>query len=56
MKQTGHSKTKAATVPAFVTRAESAMRRAAQNVRIQNRKLNLPLIVWENGKMVEKPA
>jgi hypothetical protein len=32
------------------------MLRAAKKVRAQNRAMNLPLIVWENGKVVEKPA
>ena len=43
-------------VPAFVARAERALRRAARGVRVQNRKLGLPLIVWENGKVVKKAA
>lgn len=42
--------------PAFVLRAERALRRAAHNVKIQNRALKLPVIVWQNGKVVEKPA
>ena len=47
---------KSAKVPAFVTRAERALRRAAKNVQAQNRALKLPIIVWQNGKVVEKPA
>lgn len=47
---------RSAKAPAFVTRAERAMRRAAQTVRIQNRAFKLPVIVWQNGKVVEKPA
>jgi hypothetical protein len=43
-------------VPLFVARAERAMRRAAHNVKIQNRAFKLPLIVWQNGKVVERPA
>jgi hypothetical protein len=43
-------------VPPFVLRAERAMRRAARNVRKQNRAMNLPLIVWQDGKVVEIPA
>lgn len=31
-----------------------AMRRAARKLRIEHRRLGLPLIVWENGKVVEK--
>ena len=54
MKKNGHSK--AAKSPAFVTRAERALRRAAKNVQAQNRALKLPLIVWQDGKVVEKPA
>ena len=41
-------------VPDFVRRAERAMRRAARNVIKEHRALNLPIIVWENGKVVEK--
>ena len=33
-----------------------ALRRAARNVRAENRRLGLPLILWKNGKVVEKPA
>ncbi len=54
MKKNGQSKP--AKAPAFVTRAERAMRRAAHNVKTQNRALGLPVIVWQNGKVVEKPA
>jgi hypothetical protein len=54
MKKNGHPKPQ--NEPAFVPRAERAFRRAAQNVRTQNRAFNLPLIVWRNGKVVEKPA
>jgi len=42
--------------PAFVARANRALRRAARNVQTQNRALGLPIIVWQNGKVVEKPA
>ena len=55
MKKNRH-RAKAEKVPSFVTRAERAMRRAAKNVRAQNRAMKLPLIVWQNGKVVEKPA
>ena len=54
MKKNGHPKT--AKAPAFVTRAERALRRAAKNLQAQNRALKLPLIVWQDGKVVEKPA
>ena len=53
MKTNGHTTRKA---PAFVLRAERPLRRAAQNVRIQNRALKLPLIVGQDGKVVEKRA
>ena len=56
MKKNGHTTTKASKIPAFVTRAERAMRRAAQSVRNQNRAFKLPVIVWQDGKVVEKPA
>lgn len=56
MKTNGHKTRKAVKLPAFVTRAERAMRRAAQGVRSQNRALKLPVVVWQNGKVVEKPA
>jgi hypothetical protein len=55
MKQNGHTR-KAAKTPAFVLRAERALRRAARNVQTQNRAFKLPLLVWEDGKVVEKPA
>jgi hypothetical protein len=42
--------------PAFAIRAERAFRRAAANVLAQNRAFKLPLIVWQDGKVVEKPA
>jgi hypothetical protein len=43
-------------LPPFVLRAERALRRAADNVRTQNRALNLPVIVWQDGKTVERPV
>ena len=33
-----------------------ALRRAAHKVHTQNRKLGLPIILWQDGKVVEKPA
>lgn len=33
-----------------------ALRRAARKVHSENRKLGLPVILWQNGKVVEKPA
>lgn len=56
MKKNGRSTSKTRKPPAFVTRAERAMRRAAQSVKTQNRAFYLPIIVWEKGKLVEKPA
>ena len=56
MKTNGHKAHKTAKLPTFVTRAERAMRRAAKGVQVQNRALNLPVVVWQNGKVVEKPA
>jgi len=55
MKKNGHVP-KSAKTPAFVLRPERAFRRAAQNVRTQHRAFNVPIVVWENGKVVEKPA
>lgn len=55
MKQNGHPR-KSAKAPAFVVRAERALRRAARNVQTQNRAFKLPVIVWQDGKVVEKPA
>ena len=55
MKTNGHAR-KSPKAPAFVLRAERALRRAAHNVKTQNRALKLPLIVWQDGKLVEKPA
>jgi hypothetical protein len=43
-------------LPAFALRAERAFRRAEKKVRAEHRALNLPLIFWENGKVVKKPA
>ena len=42
--------------PKFVARAERALRRAARNVRAEKRRLGLPLIVWEHGKVCEARA
>jgi hypothetical protein len=56
MKRNGHTTRKPRKAPAFVARAERALRRAAHNVKTQNRALGLPLIVWQDGKVVEKPA
>lgn len=52
MKTNGRAR-KSAKAPAFVLRA---LRSAAHNVKTQNRALKLPVIVWQDGKVVEKPA
>jgi hypothetical protein len=49
-------KPKTPKIPLFAVRAERALLRAAEKVRAKNRSMNLPLIVWENGEVVEKPA
>lgn len=56
MKTNGPRTCKPRKAPAFVARAERALRRAAHNVKTRNRVLGLPVIVWQNGKLVEKPA
>ena len=56
MKKNGHPPRRASQAPAFVARAERALRRAAHNVKTQNRALKLPVIVWQNGTVVEKPS
>ena len=56
MKKTSPTKTNPVKLPVFVLRAEWAMRRAADNVRAQNRALNTPVIVWQDGTVVERPA
>lgn len=55
MKTNGRAR-KSTKAPAFVLRAERALRRAAHNVKTQNRSLGLPVIAWQDGKVVEKPA
>jgi hypothetical protein len=56
MKKNGHHPRKAGKAPSFVARAERALRRVAQNVKTQNRSLGWPVIVWQDGKVVEKPV
>lgn len=36
--------------PPFVRRAERALARAARNVREENLRLGLPLLVWGDGR------
>jgi len=33
-----------------------ALRRAVRNVHAENRKVGLPVMLWQDGKVVEKPA
>ena len=42
--------------PAFVARAERALRRAAQNVQAENHRRGMPVIIWKNGKTAAVPA
>ena len=55
MKKNG-IKRKAQKGPLFVVRAERALKRAARNIIAQHRALQLPVIIWQNGRVVEKPA
>ena len=55
MKTIVQKKSKVAKTPEFVLRAERALKRAAKNVQAQSRSLNLPVVIWQNGKVVEKP-
>ncbi len=43
-------------MPAFVVRAERALRRAVRKVHAENRRLGLPVIIWKNGRVVAVPA
>ncbi len=56
MRKNRRATRKPAKTPAFVLRAERAFRRAANNVRKQHRAFNLPVIIWQDGKVVEKPV
>jgi len=56
MKTNGSKLGKAPKSPLFVVRAERAFRRAAKGVRAQNRALKLPVVIWQNGRVVEQPA
>ena len=40
----------------FIAPARRALRRAARKVREENRRLGLPLLQWQGGKVVKKPA
>jgi len=48
------SAVESAKTPAFVARAERAFGRASKNVIAEHRALNMPVIVWENGKVVKR--
>jgi hypothetical protein len=50
------TKRKVQKTPAFAVRAERALKRAANNVKAQHRAFKLPVIVWKDGKVMEKPA
>jgi hypothetical protein len=39
-----------------VLRAERTVRRAAKNVQTQSRAIKHPVVVWQDGKVAEKPA
>lgn len=55
MKTNGHAR-KPTKTPPFVLRAERALRRAARNVQAQSRASKLPVVVWQDGKVMEKSA
>jgi hypothetical protein len=52
-KNVTHSR-KTSKIPSFVLKAERAFRRAARNVETESRAHGLPVIVWKDGKIVEK--
>lgn len=56
MKTTTRKSTRSKKTPVFVLRAEKAMLRAARAVRKQNRASKLPLIIWHDGKLIQKAA
>lgn len=47
---------KRAATPAFVVRAERALRRAAHNVQAENHQRGMPVIIWKNGKTAAVPT
>jgi hypothetical protein len=51
MKQNGHRPRKADKAPAFVARAERAFRRVARELRAENARLGLPLVLGEKGQV-----
>ena len=56
MTKNGHHSRRPSKAPAFVTRAERALRRDGHNVKTRSRGLGLPVIGWQDGTVVEKPA
>ena len=56
MKTNGNSNSSRRKLPAFASRAERALRRAARTVRARSHALKVPVVVWEGGKVVEKIA
>ena len=40
----------------FEVRGERALRRAVRKVREEHRRLGLPLIAWQNGRVARIPA
>jgi hypothetical protein len=40
----------------FEVRGERALRRAVRKVREEHRRLGLPLIVWQDGRVARIPA
>ena len=56
MKKNGHPIRKPRKASVFVACAERVLRCAAHNVKTQNRALGLSVIVWQDGKVVEKLA
>jgi len=39
--------------PLFVRRAQQAVQRVARKLRAEHRRLNMPLLVWKNGRMIK---
>jgi hypothetical protein len=53
MKKLSQSKTRTRRAqPLFVTRAECAMQRVARKLRAEHRRLNMPLLIWKNGRAI----
>jgi hypothetical protein len=54
VKPNDNVRTKPSKTAVFAARAERAFRRVSRIVIAQHRALNLPVIVWEDGKVVKK--